>query len=291
MTCRKIKYSSRTATTDDHARPPRSSDAAGHRCGWPVRHPQPRGAGRYQRTAITITSGGNRNPANPDLGTGTRAGPRRINPACPGRSSANATVPFSILTQVSQHQHSGQTEQTAHQLVQDRQQQHPMMIHPEQHTRSQGQDAVPSFRAPQAAGWRVVRLWEHESVQEAVEIVISALSESDDDGSRALAPEPGLLCGSHPPRTELIHWPGRDGRHLPSAESTSGCRRPDVCVALQGRVSHDSVEEETSTWSSPWACGTGISSSYHSPDIKQATQSFRFFRHLEQVVKRPSVLV
>jgi len=41
-----------------------------------------------------ITSGGNRNPANPDLGTGTRAGQRRINPACPSRPSANATVPM-----------------------------------------------------------------------------------------------------------------------------------------------------------------------------------------------------
>jgi hypothetical protein len=30
---RKIKYSSRTATTDDHARPPLVSDAAGHRRG------------------------------------------------------------------------------------------------------------------------------------------------------------------------------------------------------------------------------------------------------------------
>jgi putative transposase len=32
-----------------------------------------------------ITSGGNRNPANPDLGAGTRAGRRRINPACPSQ--------------------------------------------------------------------------------------------------------------------------------------------------------------------------------------------------------------
>jgi hypothetical protein len=35
-----IRYNSRTATTDDHARWPLSSDAAGHRPGWPVRHPQ-----------------------------------------------------------------------------------------------------------------------------------------------------------------------------------------------------------------------------------------------------------
>jgi hypothetical protein len=39
MTCRKIRYNNRTATTDDHARPPPSSDAAGHRSGWPIRHP------------------------------------------------------------------------------------------------------------------------------------------------------------------------------------------------------------------------------------------------------------
>jgi len=36
---RKIRYSSRTATTDDAPQLP-SSDAAGHRYGWPVRHPQ-----------------------------------------------------------------------------------------------------------------------------------------------------------------------------------------------------------------------------------------------------------
>ena len=40
MSCRKIRYSSRTATTDDHARRPLSSGAAGHPRGWPVRHPQ-----------------------------------------------------------------------------------------------------------------------------------------------------------------------------------------------------------------------------------------------------------
>jgi hypothetical protein len=40
MTCRKIRYNSRTATTGDHARPPPSSDAGGHRRGWPIRHPQ-----------------------------------------------------------------------------------------------------------------------------------------------------------------------------------------------------------------------------------------------------------
>jgi hypothetical protein len=34
-----------------------------------------------QRTAIMITSGGNRNPVNSDLGADTRAGQRRINPA------------------------------------------------------------------------------------------------------------------------------------------------------------------------------------------------------------------
>ena len=39
-TCQKIRYSSRTATADDHARQPRSCDAAGHRRGRPVRHPQ-----------------------------------------------------------------------------------------------------------------------------------------------------------------------------------------------------------------------------------------------------------
>lgn len=33
MSCRKIRYSSRTATTGDHARRPLSSDAAGHRRG------------------------------------------------------------------------------------------------------------------------------------------------------------------------------------------------------------------------------------------------------------------
>lgn len=37
--CQKIRYSSRNATADDHARQPLSSDAAGHRRGWPVRHP------------------------------------------------------------------------------------------------------------------------------------------------------------------------------------------------------------------------------------------------------------
>ena len=36
-----------------------------------------------------------------------------------------------------------------HQLIQDRQQPHPMMIHPSQHTRSPGQGAASSFRAPQ----------------------------------------------------------------------------------------------------------------------------------------------
>jgi hypothetical protein len=40
VNCRKIRYSSRTTTTDDHGPRPRSSDAAGHRRGWPVRHPQ-----------------------------------------------------------------------------------------------------------------------------------------------------------------------------------------------------------------------------------------------------------
>jgi hypothetical protein len=38
--CRKIRYSSRSATADDHARRSPSTDAAGHRCGRPVRHPQ-----------------------------------------------------------------------------------------------------------------------------------------------------------------------------------------------------------------------------------------------------------
>jgi hypothetical protein len=36
---------------------------------------------------------------------------------------------FGILAQVSPQQHSGQTEQTTRESVQDRQQQHPMMIH------------------------------------------------------------------------------------------------------------------------------------------------------------------
>jgi hypothetical protein len=40
MTCRKTRYSSRSATTDDQAQRPLPSDAAGHRHGWPVRHPQ-----------------------------------------------------------------------------------------------------------------------------------------------------------------------------------------------------------------------------------------------------------
>ena len=42
MTCRKIRYSSRTATTDDAQRP-LPSDAGGHRHGWPVRHSQATG--------------------------------------------------------------------------------------------------------------------------------------------------------------------------------------------------------------------------------------------------------
>jgi hypothetical protein len=51
-TCRKIRYSSCTATADDHARRPRSYDAAVHRCERPVRHPgrgelMLRGATRY----------------------------------------------------------------------------------------------------------------------------------------------------------------------------------------------------------------------------------------------------
>jgi hypothetical protein len=37
---RKIGYSSHTATTDDHSRPPPSGDAPGHRRAWPIRHPQ-----------------------------------------------------------------------------------------------------------------------------------------------------------------------------------------------------------------------------------------------------------
>jgi hypothetical protein len=40
MSCRKIRYSSRTATADDHARRTLSRDATGHRRGWPIRHPQ-----------------------------------------------------------------------------------------------------------------------------------------------------------------------------------------------------------------------------------------------------------
>jgi len=36
---------------------------------------------------------------------------------------------FGVLAQVSPHHHSNQTEQTAHELVQHRQQQHSMMIH------------------------------------------------------------------------------------------------------------------------------------------------------------------
>jgi len=40
MICRKIRYSSRTAATDDRAQRPLARDAAGHRHGWPVRHPQ-----------------------------------------------------------------------------------------------------------------------------------------------------------------------------------------------------------------------------------------------------------
>jgi hypothetical protein len=37
---------------------------------------------QYQRTATVITSGGKRNPANADLGSGV-AGRRRIRPPCP----------------------------------------------------------------------------------------------------------------------------------------------------------------------------------------------------------------
>ena len=38
-TCQKIRYSSRSATADDPARQPQSSDAPSHRRGRPVRHP------------------------------------------------------------------------------------------------------------------------------------------------------------------------------------------------------------------------------------------------------------
>jgi len=55
--------------------------------------------------------------------------------AHPGNLSAQygVLVPqdqqFGILAQVSPHQHHGQTEQTTRQPVQDRQQQHPTIIH------------------------------------------------------------------------------------------------------------------------------------------------------------------
>jgi hypothetical protein len=46
--------------------------------------------------------GGTRNPANPDLGTGSRTGRRRINPACPNLSSFDATVPPYCINSVVQ---------------------------------------------------------------------------------------------------------------------------------------------------------------------------------------------
>jgi hypothetical protein len=55
-----------------------------------------RGAGRYQRTATRIRSGGNRNPVNPDCGEGTRPGRRCILPPCPSTSSVNASDPGEV---------------------------------------------------------------------------------------------------------------------------------------------------------------------------------------------------
>jgi isoaspartyl peptidase/L-asparaginase-like protein (Ntn-hydrolase superfamily) len=51
-----------------------------------------------------ITSGGNRKPAKPDLGTGTRAERRRINPACPTSCTADATVPLGAACQRALHE-------------------------------------------------------------------------------------------------------------------------------------------------------------------------------------------
>jgi hypothetical protein len=52
MSCRKIRYSSRTATVDDHARWPLSRDVAGRRPGWPIRHPQALDAFKTDSTYI-----------------------------------------------------------------------------------------------------------------------------------------------------------------------------------------------------------------------------------------------
>jgi hypothetical protein len=53
----------------------------------------PRGAGKYQRTAIVITSGGKRNPVKLDLDADTRRERRRIDQACLILLSTDATVP------------------------------------------------------------------------------------------------------------------------------------------------------------------------------------------------------
>jgi hypothetical protein len=43
-----------------------------------------------------ITSGGKRKPTKPDLGADIRVGRRRINPACPLATIADATVPHGV---------------------------------------------------------------------------------------------------------------------------------------------------------------------------------------------------
>jgi hypothetical protein len=55
-----------------------------------------------------------------------------------------------ILAQVSPHQHGAETQQTAHEPVQDRQRSIRRSSMTGQHTRSAGQDAASSFRAPHA---------------------------------------------------------------------------------------------------------------------------------------------
>ena len=78
---------------------PSGRRVAPHELGAACRAPEGRPGlyRRYQRTAIMITSGGKRNPPTRELGADTRTSRRCISPACPARSSANATVRANML--------------------------------------------------------------------------------------------------------------------------------------------------------------------------------------------------